>query len=102
MRVLFVCAGLEPGADGVGDYSRRLAGEISRRGHPSAVIALHDRQLPEGSISSEGELRLSANGSWKTRLDAARKFADDFHPDARQAFGGIYQLHAFSHHQRNR
>jgi hypothetical protein len=81
MRVLFVCAGAEPGADGVGDYSRRLAGEISRRGHPAALLALNDRPLAEESIESKGELRLSANLSWKTRLEAAKKFAAEFRPD---------------------
>jgi hypothetical protein len=81
MRILFVCAGAEPGADGVGDYSRRLAGENSRRGHPAAVLALNDRQLAEESIESEAELRLSANLPWKTRLEAAKKFAAEFRPD---------------------
>jgi hypothetical protein len=81
MRFLLVCAGAQPRADGVGDYSRRLAGEISRLGHPAAVLALNDRQLAEGSIESERELRLSANLPWETRFRVARKFAERFQPD---------------------
>jgi hypothetical protein len=80
-RFLFVCAGAQPQADGVGDYSRRLAEEILRLGHPAAVLALNDRQLAEGSIESERELRLSANLSWKTRFRVARKFAERFQPE---------------------
>jgi hypothetical protein len=81
MRVLFVCAGAEPGRDGVGDYSRRLAGEISCQGHPAAVLALNDRQLANGSFESNGELRLSVKLPWKARMEAALQFLNEFRPD---------------------
>ncbi len=45
------------------------------------MLALNDRQLAEGSIESERELRLSANLSWKTRFRVARKFAERFQPE---------------------
>lgn len=42
MKIVFLCASLEPGRDGVGDYTRRLAGECVSRGHECTAIALHD------------------------------------------------------------
>ncbi|MBT0812296.1 hypothetical protein KIH41_13505 [Litoribacter ruber] len=48
MTVVFICGSLEPGKDGVGDYTRRLAGELIRQGHKAKVIALNDRHIDEG------------------------------------------------------
>ncbi|MDR0559188.1 MAG: hypothetical protein LBG92_03405 [Prevotellaceae bacterium] len=45
MKILFLCGSLEPGRDGVGDYTRRLAGELMRLGHSVSVIALKDREV---------------------------------------------------------
>ena len=42
MKVLFICGSLEPGRDGVGDYTRRLAGELIHQGHFASIIALND------------------------------------------------------------
>ena len=41
MKLIFICGSLEPGRDGVGDYTRRLAGELIRQGHQIAIIALN-------------------------------------------------------------
>jgi len=45
LSVLFICGCLEPGHDGVGDYTRRLAAELIREGGKSAIIALSDRYV---------------------------------------------------------
>jgi hypothetical protein len=45
LSVLFICGCLEPGHDGVGDYTRRLAGELIRKGNKSAIIALNDKYV---------------------------------------------------------
>ncbi len=42
MRIAFVTSGLEPGRDGVGDYTSGLAEECARRGHTVTQIALND------------------------------------------------------------
>lgn len=42
MRFLFLCSSLEPGRDGVGDYTRRLAQECAKLGHACALLALND------------------------------------------------------------
>ncbi|MDV6032226.1 MAG: glycosyltransferase family 4 protein [Phycisphaera sp. RhM] len=44
MKILFLCGSLEPGRDGVGDYTRRLAAECIRQGHEARILALCDRE----------------------------------------------------------
>ena len=43
MKIIFVCSCLEPGRDGVGDYTGRLAAELIRIGHEVCLLALNDR-----------------------------------------------------------
>lgn len=45
MKILFICGSLEPGKDGVGDYTRRLAGELTRKGNEVRILALKDRYI---------------------------------------------------------
>lgn len=47
MKILFICGSLDPGKDGVGDYSRRLAGELLRQGHQTKIVALYDKGIKE-------------------------------------------------------
>lgn len=57
MNVVFICGSLELGKDGVGDYTRRLAGELRRCGHQSYLIALNDKYISnseETTQESEG------------------------------------------------
>lgn len=49
MKLIFICGSIEPGRDGVGDYTRNLACEISRQGHHSEVLALYDQYVTEVS-----------------------------------------------------
>ena len=44
LRLLFVCGSLEPGRDGVGDYSRRLAEALLARDYAVRLVATHDKQ----------------------------------------------------------
>jgi hypothetical protein len=58
VRIAFITSSLEPGRDGVGDYTRRLAGELIRQGHESRLIALNDGQKAETGVrKSEFELQ---------------------------------------------
>jgi hypothetical protein len=45
MKIVFLCGSLEPGRDGVGDYTRRLAGELINKQHSVTIIALYDHDL---------------------------------------------------------
>ncbi|MGB3618214.1 MAG: hypothetical protein WBA12_08845 [Catalinimonas sp.] len=42
MKLVFICGSLEPGKDGVGDYTRRLAGALIRRGLTVTAVAYND------------------------------------------------------------
>ena len=53
MKILFICGALAPGRDGVGDYTRRLAGAIQLMGHQSSIIALYDPYIPEEIIAEQ-------------------------------------------------
>jgi hypothetical protein len=88
LRILFVCNCLEPGMDGVGDYTRRLAAEISARGQACSLLALGDQyvrqatacDVTEAGVTMPG-LRLSAKDSWPERLRRAKRFCDEVAPD---------------------
>jgi len=81
MRIAFICAGSEPGQDGVGDYSRLLGGELESRRHATALMALNDGNLGCGSFHIENELRFSATMPWSIRLREANVFLREFQPD---------------------
>lgn len=86
MRIAFICSGLEPGRDGVGDYSRHLAVECIRRGHEAVILSLHDNGGAVSEIQTcEGIpvqcLRCPASLPWEERLQSAREFLTAFHPD---------------------
>lgn len=52
LRIVLVCGSVEPGRDGVGDYTRTLAQELVRRGVGVWVVALADRHV-EGEVVRE-------------------------------------------------
>ena len=74
--------------DGVGDYTRRLAAELSARGHTCSLLSLADHLVqkptacafkdPGGIVSG---LRLPAKDSWPQRLRRAMSFCEGFAPD---------------------
>lgn len=90
MKILFLCSSLEPGRDGVGDYTRALASECTRLGHECRVGALNDRHLTMGTDSSGNQenefasfdcFRLSSKTSWSTRMKQLREQCFEFKPD---------------------
>ncbi|WP_372722650.1 glycosyltransferase [Novipirellula sp.] len=44
LKIVFLCGSLEPGRDGVGDYTRRLAAECIRQGCDASILAICDRE----------------------------------------------------------
>jgi hypothetical protein len=84
--VLFVCPSLEPGRDGVGDYTRRLAAELQRCGHDCLCVALNDRHCsvsasmadPDGKCPSL--LRLSSSVPWSSRWAKLDALVREFQP----------------------
>lgn len=87
MRIVFLCGSLELGCDGVGDYTRRLAGVLSKQGYKVCAIALNDAFIStvyDGSQLIEGValpvLRLPANEPSQHRFSIAEKYVDAFNP----------------------
>jgi hypothetical protein len=88
MKIVFVCGSLQPGHDGVGDYTRRLAAEMLIQGHEVAIIALNDAKLDaklEGIQRSENTdlpvLRLPTAWPNKLRFTIAKEWVDKFNPE---------------------
>lgn len=88
MKIIFLCGSLEPGKDGVGDYTKRLACELIKQGHSIGVIALKDRYVSkvfDGYELFEGIklpiLRLSSSVSSSRRYDLAKTWINGFRPD---------------------
>ncbi|MBV9960780.1 MAG: hypothetical protein JO072_00915 [Parafilimonas sp.] len=87
--ILFICSSLEPGKDGVGDYTRKLACALIEHGFNTAIIALNDRRMTGNmwqgkQADNNGEvdvLRLSESLSWKKRMAVAKKLVNDLNPD---------------------
>jgi hypothetical protein len=83
MRLLFLCACLEPGRDGVGDYMRRLAQECAALGHTCGLIALNDPGIaaPVESVEETGGifiLRLPPHSDFAAAIAFREKFAPDW------------------------
>jgi hypothetical protein len=87
MKILFICGALEPGKDGVGDYTRRLAGAVQSLGHQSSIIALYDHYVGEETIADQPAenstvpvLRISSKSGDFNRYRRAKEWADAFEP----------------------
>jgi len=80
MRIAFVTSGLEPGHNGVGDYTTLLAAECERAGHATCRVALNDREA-DAADASVGELRLHRAVPWASRAAQAERFLAEFAPD---------------------
>jgi len=80
MKLLFLASALEPGRDGVGDYTVLLAEACARLGHRCAVAALSDGFV-EKPVAAEGKLRLPAALSREERMRLFRPWRENFGPD---------------------
>lgn len=81
MKIAFITSGLEPGRNGVGDYTTLLAGECERRGHATCRIALNDREA-RAADRAGAELRLAGTLPWDERATVARETLAEFAPHA--------------------
>lgn len=88
MKILFLCGSLEPSKDGVGDYTRRLAGELIRQGHTCAIVSIMDKMVPErleeiqqSELTSIAVLRLPYASGYKLNCREAKPWVDTFNPD---------------------
>jgi hypothetical protein len=83
MNILFLCSSLNPGKDGVGDYTRRLAGMLRERGHEVCMASLHETpgSLEASDDEDERVLRLTNGLPWKKRADQLGRFFQSHQPD---------------------
>lgn len=88
MKIIFICGSLELGKDGVGDYSRRLAGELLRQGYNSAIISLNDKycntlieEIQTDENTFINTLRIPSNINWDMKISKSQIFIDAFKPD---------------------
>ncbi|NML64664.1 glycosyltransferase [Hymenobacter sp. RP-2-7] len=88
MKIVFLCGSLEIGRDGVGDYVRRLAIELSQYEHQVTGIALNDHYVTEETSSlSQIEdnnisiIRLPSIWSSKQRFNRVQYWIDMSNPE---------------------
>ena len=86
MKIAFLTSSLEPGRDGVGDYTRSIAQECVRQGHQACLIAINDSFVSEQKtndfwLNDIIELRLPSSLSWPERIEQAKQSLLDFKPD---------------------
>jgi len=80
VKIAFITSCLEPGRDGVGDYTALLAAECARRGHATRLLSLNDPYA--GSPAQNGDLlRVSSRIPWSERVKKGREFVAEFAPD---------------------
>jgi hypothetical protein len=80
VKILFIVGSLEPGKDGVGDYTRSLASECGRRAHQTFLMSLNDSWVDKPSRGNQ-LLRLPSTMPWASRIKTGRKFVTENHPD---------------------
>jgi hypothetical protein len=88
LKIIFICSCLEPGHDGVGDYTRRLACELIRQGHVVEAISLNDKYISDQCLEVQDfdsidlpVLRLSTALPLTQKLNIAKGHIDEFNPD---------------------
>lgn len=88
MNILFICGSAEPGKDGVGDYTRRLCGELLRIGHEINILSLYDYKAISFTVEhqkvEEVEVivhRIPVSTSNNLRSQWSQGIINEFQPD---------------------
>ena len=88
MRIIFLCGSLEPGRDGVGDYTRRLAATLIKQGCQVVMISLRDNSVHQFTTTSQNcgyefvpVFRLPATMNANTRFTKIKECVSLFNPD---------------------
>lgn len=90
MKIVFIVACLKHGEDGVGDYVRRLSGELVSLGHECFNIAINDNKLTiaecrdgcDVAVAHGADvLRVSGRQRWEPRLDMVSEAIRECGPD---------------------
>jgi hypothetical protein len=85
VRIAFLCSGLEPGRDGVGDFARTLATACDATGHETRLAAVRDPfragAKPTDTPASSFEPRFSDIFQYPQESQALKAWLHDFQPD---------------------
>ena len=88
MKILFLCGSADIGKDGVGDYTRRLCGELIRVGHHAQIVSLYDKKVntftnqnQEVEEAKVAVYRIPLKISNRQRFIWSQEIINDFQPD---------------------
>jgi len=81
MRIAFICSGLEPGRDGVGDFARTLARACAALGHETRLVSVREQAVPGEKSAETGELRLRDVFENFDEAKALAQWLREFQPD---------------------
>ena len=85
IRIMLICGSLDPGRDGVGDYCRRIAGELVTLGAECLVLGFNDDAVESETTESRQPLirlvRLPARLPLGKRAARAASLLADWEPD---------------------
>ncbi|MGN6214156.1 hypothetical protein [Parafilimonas sp.] len=89
MKIVFLCGSLQPGRDGVGDYSRKLAAGLMASGNEAMIISLNDKFLPSAwvkEVQHDGlkeitAYRYSSGMQWNKKIRRIEALISSFKPD---------------------
>lgn len=88
MKVVFICSSLEPGKDGVGDYTRRLAGMFIKLGNTVTALCLNDYFTTTEIVATQdidgvqlNVIRIPFSWQHKKRMARANYWINTLNPD---------------------
>ena len=88
MKIVFITSSLEPGRDGVGDYTRRLAGIFIKLGHTVTALSLKDHFTTNEIVGSQNIdgialdiIRIPFTWQDKKRMNRAKHWIGILDPD---------------------
>ncbi|WP_309397963.1 glycosyltransferase [Cerasicoccus maritimus] len=82
--ILMLCGSLEPGRDGVGDYTRRLAKALNLSGVKTTMLALADKQAETPAEEVQADvpaIRLPYSASLKQKMEQLAKLIQREQPE---------------------
>lgn len=84
-KILFICGSLDPGKDGVGDYTYQLSKELSKQGYTVAIIAIYDKfiETPLQEIATKDGIdvmRISSRFSKEKKSFLIKDFVKKHNP----------------------
>lgn len=99
MKIVFLCGALEPGCDGVGDYTRSLALELISYGNEIAIISINDPYISDEIYRDKrpgnglAVYRIPAVFSENKRFYLAKKWVAEINPEWVSIQFVIYSFH---------